>query len=205
MNKVLLILLLSITPLFSIAQSGAAVEELLASLASIKHLQGKFTQRQYGLDTQLLAESSGTFSLLRPGYFSWEIRSPDRQLIIAGPEFIWHYDRDLETVTRRPVSGIDGGAPLQILGGDELVLREKFTVEQPSDGTFVLTPLSSHAGFKQLTLSLDRTQLTGMEIRDSLDQTLVIEFSEVDSDSILNSTDFAFSPPAEADLFYYDE
>ena len=205
MNKVLLILLLSLVPLISIAQSGAAVDELLVSLVPIKHLQGRFTQRQYGLDNQLLAESSGTFSLLRPGYFSWEIQSPDSQLIIASPEFVWHYDRDLETVTRRPASGNAAQAPLQILGGDELALREKFKVVQSSEGTFLLTPLSSGAGLKQLTLSLDRTRLTGMEIRDNLDQTVVIEFTELDSDSTLSSADFAFIPPVGADLFYYDE
>lgn len=205
MKKVLLMLLLGLAPLLSIAQSGADIDELLMSLAPIKHLQGRFTQRQYGQDNQLLAESSGNFKLLRPGYFAWEILSPDKQLIIAGPEFVWHYDRDLETVTRRPVSESAQWTPLQILGGDELALRERFKVVQPSEGTFVLTPLSPGVGFKQLTLILDQTQLTGMEIRDNLDQTVVIEFADLDSDSPLSSADFAFSPPAGADLFYYDE
>jgi hypothetical protein len=34
---------------------------------------------------------------------------------------------------------------------------------------------------------------------------VVIEFTELDSDSTLSSADFAFSPPVGADLFYYDE
>ena len=50
------------------------------ALAPIKHLQGSFSQQQYGQDNLLLAESSGKFRLLRPGYFSWEILSPDNAI-----------------------------------------------------------------------------------------------------------------------------
>jgi outer membrane lipoprotein carrier protein len=205
MKQIVLVLLLAMAPMLSTAQPEDDIDKLLLSLAPIHHLQGNFTQRQYTLDNQLVAESSGRFSLLRPGYFSWEIIHPDEQLIIADPEFVWHYDRDLETVTRRPVSESTQSTPLQILGGDETALRKHFKVVQSAKGTFLLTPLSVEAGFKQLTLSLNQSRLTGMNITDNLDQTVVIEFSDLDSDGNLSSTDFAFSPPVGADLFYYDE
>lgn len=205
MKKYVLALWLGLSSLLCLGQDTGDVGELLASLAPIKHLQGSFTQRQYGQDKLMLTESSGTFRLLRPGYFAWEIQSPDAQLIIASPEFIWHHDRDLETVTRRPVTSDAEMTPLQILGGDEAALREKFKVIQKSEGVFLLTPLSPDVGFKQLTLMLNKTLLTGMEIQDNLDQTIVIKFTELDDQTELRSTDFAFIPPAGADLFYYDE
>jgi len=205
MKKYLFTLWLALAPLVSLAQAGSDVNDLLASLAPIKHLQGNFTQQQYGQDKLLLAESSGKFRLFRPGYFSCEILSPDQQLIIAGPEFIWHHDRDLETVTRRPVTSNAEMTPLQILGGDESALREKFQVVRTAEGAFVLTPLVADVGFKQLTLYLNEAQLTGMDIQDNLDQSVVIKFTDLDSHSELNITDFAFTPPAGADLFYYDE
>jgi outer membrane lipoprotein carrier protein len=205
MTKYLLTLWLGLVPLLSLAQAASDVNDLLASLAPIRHLQGSFSQQQYGQDKLLLTETSGKFRLLRPGYFAWEILSPDKQLIIADPQFIWHYDRDLETVTRRPVTTNAEMTPLQILGGDESALREKFQVVRKAEGTFVLTPLTSGAGFKQLTLYLDKTQLTGMDIQDNLDQSVVIKFAELDSQSELSSADFAFTPPAGADLLYYDE
>jgi outer membrane lipoprotein carrier protein len=205
MTKYMFTLWLALAPLVSLAQAETDVNDLLASLAPIKHLQGSFFQQQYGEDKLLLAESSGKFRLLRPGYFAWEILSPDEQLIIAGPKFIWHYDRDLETVTRRPITSSAEMTPLQILGGDESTLREKFRVVRKAEGTFLLTPLTEGAGFKQLTLYLDKAQLTGMDIQDNLDQTVVIKFSDLDSQSALSSTDFAFTPPAGADLLYYDE
>jgi outer membrane lipoprotein carrier protein len=205
MTKYLLALWLGFSPLFSFAQAGSDVNDLLAALAPIKQLQGSFSQLQYGQDNLLLAESSGKFRLLRPGYFSWEILSPDQQFIVADPEFIWHYDRDLETVTRRPVTSNAEMTPLQILGGDEAALREKFQVVRKAEGTFLLTPVSPDVGFKQLTLYLNKTQVTGMEIQDNLDQNVVIKFADLDSSSALSKADFAFTPPPGADLFYYDE
>jgi outer membrane lipoprotein carrier protein len=203
--KYILSLWLGIIPLLTFAQAGSDVDQLLLELAPITRLQGSFTQLQYGEDNMLLAESGGKFRLLRPGYFAWEIQRPDEQLIIAGPEFIWHYDRDLETVTRRPVTTDADMTPLQILGGDESALREKFKVVRQAEGTFVLTPLANGVGFKQLSLKLDNGQLTGMEIQDNLDQRVVITFTDLDSESGLGSVDFDFTPPPGADLFYYDE
>jgi len=205
MTKYLLTLMLGLAPLLSLAQAESDVDDLLASLAPIKHLQGSFSQQQYGKDNLLLAESSGKFRLLRPGYFAWEILNPDSQLIIAGPEFIWHYDRDLETVTRRPVTSNAEMTPLQILGGDETALREKFEVVRKAEGVFLLTPRSADVGFKQLTLYLNKMQLTGMDIQDNLDQSVVIKFADLDSRTNLTSADFTFTPPLGADLFYYDE
>jgi outer membrane lipoprotein carrier protein len=205
MMKYLLCLWLAAAPLLSFAQAGSDVDDLIAALAPVRQLQGSFLQRQYGQDNALLAESSGKFRLLRPGYFSWEILSPDNQLIVAGPQYIWHHDRDLETVTRRPVTTDEEMTPLQILGGDEDALRKKFQVVRKAEGAFVLTPASSGVGFKQLTLYLDGAALTGMEIQDNLEQNVVIKFTDLDTSSALGAGDFAFTPPPGADLFYYDE
>jgi outer membrane lipoprotein carrier protein len=205
MTKYLLAIWLGLAPLLSLAQAESDVNDLLAALAPIKHLQGSFLQQQYGQDNLLLTESSGKFRLLRPGYFAWEILNPDAQLIIAGPEFIWHYDRDLETVTRRPVTSHAEMTPLQILGGDESVLRDKFQVVRKAEGAFLLTPRSADVGFKEVTLYLDKAQLTGMDIQDNLDQSIVIKFADLDSHTDLDIADFAFTPPTGADLFYYDE
>ncbi len=205
MQRYLAIAWLCLLPLWANAQSDAAIDDLLGALKGVQQLQGHFVQRQYAPTDALLVESSGTFRLLRPGYFAWEILYPDSQLIIASPQYIWHHDRDLETATRRPVTDSAQMSPLQVLGGNESALREKFTVQRADAGGFTLTPVSADVGFKQLTLYLDGPAITGMEIRDNLDQRVVIEFSELDSASELGSADFAFIPPEGVDLFYYDE
>ena len=205
MTKYLLAAWLGIAPLLSVAQSSSDVNALLALLDQFKHVQGSFSQRQFGQDKILLAESSGEFRVLRPSYFAWEVLSPDEQLIIVDPEFIWHYDRDLETVTRRPVTGDAEMVPLKILGGDAKKLQEKFHIVRQSENAFALTPLSEGVGFKQLILYVDQAQLGGMEIQDNLNQFVEIKFTDLDTEVELSSADFAFIPPPGADLFYYDQ
>ena len=207
MRKQLITICLALMPLWAFAQADDPTDTLLLELRDMEQLQGAFTQRQFNYNGVLLVETSGRFRLLRPGYFSWEITAPDSQLIIADPQHLWHHDRDLETVTRRPVGDSAQMSPLQVLGGDEAALRDRFDVTQPKAKAFTLTPKpdSGDPGFHSLTLQLDGEGIRGMEILDKLDQRIVISFTELDADSGLTPADFVFTPPEGVDLFYYDE
>lgn len=183
-----------------------AVDELIERLEGVEQLAGSFKQRQLGRESgEQVGKASGNFRLLRPHYFAWEIDAPDSQLIIADQSYVWHHDRDLETVTRRPVEGNEAASPLQVLGGDSALLRAHYTVSRDGPGRYQLSPTAANAGFKQLVLLLQDGQLAGMEIRDNLDQLLIITFSDVDSSPGLKPSDFAFEPPEGADLFYHDQ
>jgi outer membrane lipoprotein carrier protein len=185
---------------------ASATDQLLGRLERLSHMQGDFEQRQYDDDNAVLAVSSGGFKLLRPVYFSWEIRAPDRQLIVANADYLWHYDIDLQTATRRPVAGNIEASPLQVLGGDETALREQYAVEQSGADTFTLVPNDASHSFRRLTVKFDGDTLGTMDITDKLGQRVVVQFLAVDSSSALQASDFEFTPPAEGvDLFYYDE
>jgi outer membrane lipoprotein carrier protein len=188
------------------AQGVTATDELLEQLGQISYLQGQFQQRQLDGSDAILAQSSGSFKLLRPFFFSWEISSPDKQLIVANAEYLWHYDIDLQTVTRRPVVGNVEASPLQILGGDESVLREQYAVRRDSEDTFTLTPVDATKGFRQLTVTFEAGVMRQMDIVDRLGQRVVVDFEQVDAQTPLTSSDFEFTPPpGDVDLFYYDE
>ena len=208
MSKVLLIASLGLCMLAALArgEDSAATEQLLADLGRITHLQGEFKQRQFGDESVVLAESRGKFKLLRPSFFSWEITSPDSQLIVANAEYLWHYDMDLQTATRRPVVGNIEASPLQVLGGDESALRDQYDVEQNDSDSFTLTPLGPDHSFRRLGVSFAGDTIGRMDIVDKLGQRVVVDFSEVDTSTPLDSADFEFTPPqGEVDLFYYDE
>ena len=206
MTRLLIIVALGLCLVAGVVRGADnAADDLLERLTGIRQMQGNFLQRQYGRDDTLLAESRGSFRLLRPGYFAWDIGSPDSQLIIADPTYLWHYDRDLETVTRRPVAGREEMSPLQVLGGDEGVLRDRFEVRRAGKGAFMLTPAAGDPGFSQLTLRFEGNVVSAMEIVDKLDQRVHIDFEKVDTASPLQPEDFAFTPPEGVDLFYYDE
>lgn len=187
------------------AVASDAEKELLDALAGTQQLQGDFIQKQFDQDDVLIQESSGHFAMLRPGYFSWDIKHPDSQLIVATPEFLWQHDRDLETVTRRPANTGIQMAPLQVLGGDEDALRSAFSIEKTPTGEFILHPATLDAGFKSLTLRIQDKQIKSMQVEDNLEQNVRIEFFSLDSATKLTAAAFAFTPPADADLFYYDE
>jgi outer membrane lipoprotein carrier protein len=199
---------LSVPATMARAQADAA-NELIAILNQSASLQGQFQQSQYDVSNTFMGESSGSFKMLRPGYFSWDISSPDSQLILATPQYIWHHDRDLETVTRRPSSNAAAVTPLQILGGDEQLLRAQFDVELSSDGVFTLVPKAEEGTdspvFSRLSLSAADGVISGMEIIDGLQQRLVIKFDNVDRATVLTTEAFEFTPPEGVDLFLYDE
>ncbi|MDX1732761.1 MAG: outer membrane lipoprotein chaperone LolA [Halioglobus sp.] len=179
-------------------------QQLAATLGAIESMQGRFTQRQFDERGELLLESSGEFRMLRPGYFSWEIQSPDSQIVIANPQHLWHYDRDLETATRRPVTEEGELAPLKILGGDLDSLHRRFDIEAAAGGGFVLRPREPGLGFRQLQVSLEGPLLASMQVTDDAGQQISIEFLEVRGDAGLVAADFNFTPPPHADVFYHD-
>lgn len=191
---------------FARAEDSAATDQLLARLSHISQLQGDFRQRQFGDGDAVLSESSGTFKLLRPYFFSWRIESPDSQLIVANAEYLWHYDIDLQTVTRHPVAGNVEASPLQILGGDESALRDQYAVSQDSDSTFTLTPSGEGHSFRRLTVTFSGDTIDRMDIVDKLGQRVIVDFQRVDAKTPLSSNDFEFTPPAgDVDIFYYDD
>ena len=187
------------------ARAEDATDQLLEALSGMQQLSGRFRQRQYADDGQVVMESLGRFRLLRPGYFSWEVESPGSQLIIADPEGVWHYDRDLETASRRRTSGDEGMSPLQVLGGDEAALRAGYRVTREGDEVFTLVPEGGNPGFRQLQVTLRAYLIESMEIIDNLNQRVSIEFGELSVDEGLTPADFDFQPPEGADVFYYDE
>ena len=201
MRTIRLFILVLLAPAAALAEP---VDELADALTPLQQMQGTFTQRQYDETGNLLLESSGEFRLLRPDYFAWDIRSPDSQLVVAGPDFVWHHDRDLETVTRRPIASIGDLAPLQVLGGDIDTLRTAFTVTRTETGNFLLSPVNAQASFIELEVALEAGVVTQMRVLDTLEQTLDVSFGGIETDTTLTAADFAFTPPPDADLFYHD-
>ena len=202
MTKTIASLCLSLLSMVVFAQPDGA-DELMVVLKKIGSMQGEFTQLQYDESNTLVGESSGNFRLLRPGYFAWEIKSPDSQFIVADPQYLWHHDRDLETVTRRGIDDSEQMSPLQVLGGDEALLRRSFAVEKTAENTYTMRPVSISPGFKSLSVAFVGSDFDSLEIIDNLSQKIVISFVNIDSASELSPESFSFSPPEEADFFDY--
>ena len=64
----------------AVGAEESPLDQLHADLVNVESMQGAFTQKQYSEEGELLAQSSGRFAILRPGFFRWEINLPDSQL-----------------------------------------------------------------------------------------------------------------------------
>ena len=203
--RLLLVAALSACLIIGIARDAqaSATASLTERLSEVVHMRGDFMQTQYGPNGEVLGESAGRFQLLRPAFFSWEIPSPDSQLIVADDIYLWHYDKDLETLTRRPVTAV-AVSPLQVLGGDLAALSDRFDIEGEGD-SYTLRALDADAGFESLSLRFEGNSLVAMEVLDRLQQRIVVMFSAVDLQTLLSADDFAINAPENVDTFYYEE
>lgn len=181
---------------------GVAADALGETLASIAQLSGRFRQTIYPEAGGRATTSTGEFRLQAPGRFLWRIDPPDNQLVVTQGEYLWHYDADLETATRRPVSE-SASAPLQVLAGDRDSLAQDFSVSRSGDGVYMLIPRASGAGFQSLELSLEDGLPVSLAIVDNLSQRIEIRLEALSTESF-DSDVFDFTPPDSADVFIHD-
>ncbi len=200
MRGLLLGLALVLAPAFAHADT-AALQQALKGLDS---LSGEFQQTLVSEYGKALEQSSGRFSLLRPAYLSWHILAPEEQLLVAADDVFWHYDVELEAVTRRRIDPGNPTSPLAILGGDRAVLDDYYEVTETAPGEFSLLPLFSGAEFMAVELTVVDALPSVMRIHDRLGRTTLIELKSLDASPALAPEDFGFEPPAGIDI-YSDE
>lgn len=198
------------SPVLAVLLTLALSQPLLAdtlqqSLGNLGSLTGNFEQTLYSGDGEVLEQSSGSFSLLRPGYLSWHILEPDEQLLLAANETLWHYDVELETATRRRIPAGNPSSPLTILGGSSDDLEAAYRIETLGDDRWLLEPLFEDAEFSSVELSFDGGLPVAMRIRDNLGRLTVISLGDLDPAAALSPQDFIFDPPAGIDIYDSDE
>lgn len=182
--------------------NGAAVRALGDTLSAIDQLSGRFRQTIYPESGGTATRSTGEFRLQAPGRFLWRIESPDNQLVVTDGRHLWHYDADLQTATRRPLSAA-GSAPLQVLAGDRDSLARDFTVSRRGDSAYTLLPTSPDAGFQSLELTFEDGLPAELTIVDNLSQRIEIVLESLSVEAFDGDV-FNFSPADGVDVFIHD-
>lgn len=184
------------------SRQASAVQSLVDALATIEYLSGRFRQTTTPAEGGRATTASGEFRLQAPGRFLWRIQAPDNQLVVTEGTYLWHYDEDLETVTRRPVSAT-ASAPLQVLAGDRDSLSRDFTVSRSGDHAYTLLPTAPDAGFQSLGLDFEEGLPVALVIVDNLSQRIEIRLEALSTEAF-DSDIFSFSPPDGVDVFIHD-
>ncbi|MDJ0813254.1 MAG: outer membrane lipoprotein chaperone LolA [Woeseiaceae bacterium] len=152
---------------------------------------------------EVLERTTGTLEISRPGQFRWSYVEPYEQWLIADGLNIWSYDLDLAQVTVKPQAQALANTPALLLGGAEDAL-EQFDYEgsyRETVTTWVrLAPKNTDSGFMRVELGFIDDMLSRMVFFDNLDQTTLVEFSDLAVNAPLEPGRFRFEIPDGVDV-----
>ena len=199
-----LLYLLFISNLIPAAANATAVASLKTFIQETRTVRANFSQTLYDKSARTIQESKGTMQFERPEKFRWRYEKPYEQLIIGDGTQVWFYDTDLNQVTIRQFNITIGSSPAALLAGSSAI-EDNFELTElgvQNDLEWLeAIPKSKESTFEfiQMGFSRDGT-LKIMALRDSLGQTTVLSFSDLDKNPALPAELFKFIPPDNADI-----
>ena len=186
---------------FATLQAQIEEQEVWRLLAAQSQASGDFVQELSDEEGELLERSSGRYAVLRPGYFRWEISSPDQQLIVVSGSRLWHYDVDLAAATRRDTSESREFTPLELLAGESDDLKAKFSTQAMGPSRVRLTPTFPQAGFAWVEVTWKGDAVVAMVVEDRSGQLISLALTPDVAPAQLTAKDFDFIPPAGVDVY----
>lgn len=198
--------------LFGASQVAAAItdaDELAQLLNNFQTMRANFEQSLVNnKGTRIGQKTTGLMMLERPGKFRWEIKQPNKMLIILNKNRSILYDADLAQVVKRKMGYQNPGNPAMLLSSSTEALVKSFKIvklKTPGKGTwFELTPKTSHNqenGYQWIKINFINKQLNAMSISDNLGQRTVINFSNVVFNLKIQPKMFLFTPPPNVEVF----
>ena len=194
---------LAFAMLIPMAAVAGAVEDFRAFTSQTKAARGDFTQVVVDRTGKVLRQSSGTFSLARPGKFRWSYAKPYSQLLVGDGEKVWVYDADLNQVTIRTMDKALSSTPAALLSGSQ-EFEKIFAVDElpPADGLSWLAakPRAADSGLESAKLGFKAGTLEKLEFVDNFGQTTTITVTKLEKNPQLAGDTFTFVPPKGADV-----
>ena len=187
----------------SSAASAGAIDDFRSFTTQTRAVRGDFTQVVVDRSGKTLRQSSGTFSLQRPGRFRWSYAKPYAQLLVGDGEKVWIYDADLNQVTIRPMDKALSATPAALLSGSQ-EFEKIFAIDElpPADGLNWLSakPRTPDSGLESAKLGFSNGSLERLEFIDNFGQTTTITVSKLEKNPALAPDTFKFVPPKGADV-----
>lgn len=188
----------------SSVQASNGLEQMKRFLNGVTTLQANFEQTVFDQETQRVIDSSGVFSLKRPGQFRWDYTQPEAQQIVADGRQIWLYDPELEQVSvQSQDTALQGTPAMLLIAGDSV--EKHFTVqdlgERDNTGWVELVPRSEESQFARILLAFSDDQLQSMEMVDKFGQITRFHFSDINTHPQFASRFFVFEAPDNIDVY----
>lgn len=203
--RIVLLVLVSFT---ATAQAQVAMQDdgkrlVSAFVDDIVTFGGDFEQVLLDAAGEVIERTSGTLEISRPGKFRWSYVDPYEQWLIADGLNIWSYDVDLAQVTVKPQAEALANTPALLLGGSDDALAQfdyEGSYEETVTTWVTLAPKNTESGFLRVELGFVDDTLHRMVFFDNLDQTTLVEFSDVVVNGEIDEQRFAFVVPEGVDV-----
>jgi outer membrane lipoprotein carrier protein len=189
--------------------------ELESLLNNLHTMSADFTQNIEGTPSNnsqaqnSTQPTTGKMALQKPGKFRWEVKQPNKQLIIADGRYVWIYDIDLEQATQQKIDYSNPNNPAMLLTGSTKTLHNFFQVKKlkvtNENGWYELKP-KKNGTYQKIKLHFVDNKLVNMFIADNLGQNSDFHFSNVKINSSLEEKEiktlFTFSAPKGVDIIH---
>ena len=180
----------------------AQTHPLQSYINGLQSFSANFVQEREEDHFFRVERAKGTFDLVRPGKMRWDYHEPDEQHIVVDGRHLWVYDLELQQVSVRPVSDIQGDIPLAWLLFDEPIEQSYKIIDvgqrdgltwynlQPKDATF----------FQSIEIGLKDDEMREVWMYQSSDNVTKVKFSQVRINQPISPRAFNFTPPQGTDL-----
>ena len=191
-------LLLAFTLWAGVAHADA-VDALREFTRDAKSGRAAFTQVVTSPDGAKKKTSSGSFDFARPNRFRFTYTKPYEQIIVGDGERVWLYDVDLQQATVRPMDQALGATPAALLAGGSLDKDFELKVQASAQGLDWVAAIpkakTESIGFQSLRVGFKGKTLAALELVDSFGQRSLLAFSDVATNTAINTDTFRFTPP----------
>ena len=188
-------------------RAATGSDALRRFVAETRSASGRFTQRLTDKKGDALdVPAEGTFGFQRPGLFAWRTEKPFVQEIVSDGQVARLWDRDLNQVTVKSLSGAVTAAPAALLFGDAKALHAFHLTESPRRDAGAVAavravPKKDDAAFSEVTVGFDAAGLPAfMVLADHFGTVTTLTFTDVKKNPALTAADFALHAPADADI-----
>jgi outer membrane lipoprotein carrier protein len=185
------------------AAAPSGVDSLRQFFSGVNTFNANFNQVVLDEALNTVQESAGTLWIDRPGKFRWDYDTPFKQEIVADGQKIWVYDKALEQVTVRPLTGGLGYTPAMLLAGRGR-LEDNFTIKpigtQGNLEWAQLVPKNKDGGFDVIRVGFEEGKLRMLEMVDGFGNTTRVTLKAAKENVKIEPGKFQFTPPKGVDV-----
>lgn len=171
-------------------------------IEGLKSYSAEFVQEREEEAFFQVERAKGTFDLDRPGKMRWDYHSPEEQHIIVDGSHLWVYDLELDQVSVRPISDIQGDIPLAWLLFDEPVEKAYRIIPAGKRNNMTWYNLQPRSAtyFQSIEIGLRDGVMQEVWMYQSADNITKVKFKNIRMNEGISPRAFEFTPPKGADV-----